>query len=83
MREREREYSLLFYWVVCKNKNWNVGCIVRWVGKIDKVMFKDVKYVFFFLHLPLLVLLPSHFVKFLYFDLPKFFFSTLQDPLRI
>ena len=31
----------------------------------------------------MLVLLPSHFVKFLYFDLPKIFFSTLQDPLRI
>ena len=35
------------------------------------------------LHPPMLVLLPSHFVKFLYFDLPKIFFSTLQDPLRI
>ena len=33
-RERERESErnfllLLFYWVVCKNKRWDVGCIVK------------------------------------------------------
>ena len=26
-----------------KNKNWDVGCIVKKVDKIDKVVFKDVK----------------------------------------
>ena len=31
----------------------------------------------------MLVLLPSHSVKFLYFDLPKSLFSTLKDPLRL
>ena len=51
MREkRENELIgqfILFYWVVCKNKNWDVGCIVGWVGKIDKVMFEDVNRYFY------------------------------------
>ena len=38
---------ILFYWVVCKNKNYNVWCIVRWVDKINKIILEDVKYVFF------------------------------------
>ena len=51
MREkRENELIgqfILFYWIVCKNKNWNVKNIIG-VNKIDKVVFDDVKYVFFF-----------------------------------
>ena len=38
---------ILFYYIVKKKKNWDVKCIVRWVDKIDKIMFKDIKYVFF------------------------------------
>ena len=35
-------YIILLY---CKKKkkNWDVKCIVRWVDKIDKVVFEDVK----------------------------------------
>ena len=22
-------YTVLFYWVVCKNKNWKVECIIK------------------------------------------------------
>ena len=29
---------ILFYWIVCKNKNWNVKNIIV-VNKIDKVIF--------------------------------------------
>ena len=32
---------LLFYWVVCKNKNSDVGWVLKWVGKVDKVVFED------------------------------------------
>ena len=39
---------ILFYWIVYKNKNWDVSCIVRCVDKIDKIVFKDIKYAFFF-----------------------------------
>ena len=39
---------ILFYWVICKNKNYDVGWVVKWVGKIDKVVFKNAKLVFFF-----------------------------------
>ena len=31
---------ILFYCIVCKNKNCDVECIVGWV---DKIMFEDVK----------------------------------------
>ena len=34
---------ILFDWVVCKNKNWDVEYIVKWVSKIDKVVFENVK----------------------------------------
>ena len=34
---------ILFYWVICKNKNYDVGWVVKWVGKIDKVVFEDIK----------------------------------------
>ena len=37
-----------FYWIVCKNKNWDVGWVVKWVSKIDKIAFEDAKYFFFF-----------------------------------
>ena len=56
-REREREKNIfyyfirqfiLFYQVVCKNKNQDVWCIVGWVSKIDKIVSGDVKYVFYF-----------------------------------
>ena len=43
----ERIVLLLFYWIVCKNKNWNVGWVVKWVGKINKIVFKDAKWVLF------------------------------------
>ena len=33
----------IIYWVVCKNKNWDVGGVVNWVGKINKVVFEDAK----------------------------------------
>ena len=34
---------IVFYWVVCKNKNWDVWWVVKWVGKLDKIVFKDAK----------------------------------------
>ena len=55
-RDRDEEMgdkSIVFYsicfvvyiilLVVCKNKNWDVEWVVKWVGKIDKVVFEDVK----------------------------------------
>ena len=33
---------------MCKNKNWDVGWIVKWVGKTNKIVSEDAKYVFFF-----------------------------------
>ena len=27
----------------CINKNWDVGCIVGWVDKINNVVFEDIK----------------------------------------
>ena len=48
-RKKREEYFLLFYYVVniilldCKNKNWDVGWVVKWVGKINKMVFEDVK----------------------------------------
>ena len=39
---------ILFYWVVCTNKNWNVRWVVKWIGKIDKLMFEDANKFFFF-----------------------------------
>ena len=47
--KREKSIFLLFYYVVniilldCKNKNWDVGWVVKWVGKINKMVFEDVK----------------------------------------
>ena len=42
--EEEREYYfLLFYWVLYKNKNLDVGWVVKWVNKIDKIIFEDAK----------------------------------------
>ena len=51
-RRKEREnntfyyfirWFILFYWIVCKNKNWDVGWILKWIGKIDKIVFDDTK----------------------------------------
>ena len=55
-RDRDEEMgdkSIVFYsicfvvyiilLVVCKNKNWDVEWVVKWVGKIDKVVSEDVK----------------------------------------
>ena len=36
-------YFILFYWVVCKNKNCDVRWVVKWVNKINKVVFEDAK----------------------------------------
>ena len=35
----------LYYFIglYVKIKNWDVGWVVKWVGKIDKVMFEDAK----------------------------------------
>ena len=48
--DKEERYELLIYVILLgnlyyhnelyvKNKTWNVGCIVKWVIKIDKVVF--------------------------------------------
>ena len=29
---------------MCKNKNWDIDRVVKWVDRIDKVVFEDVKY---------------------------------------
>ena len=48
-RKKREEYFLLFYYVVniillnCKNKNWDVGWVVKWVGIINEMVFEDVK----------------------------------------
>ena len=34
---RARVIRLLFYWVICKDRNWDVGWIVKWDDKIDKI----------------------------------------------
>ena len=47
-RERIVLYFILFYWVLYKNKNWDIGWVVKWIGKIDKIVFADTKLVFFF-----------------------------------
>ena len=39
---------ILFYWVVCTNKNWDVRWVVKWISKIDKLMFEDANKFFFF-----------------------------------
>ena len=61
--------SSLYYFIILyvKKKNWVVSFskkkknwVVKWIGKIDKVVFKDTKYVFFFffcVHPQLLMLL--------------------------
>ena len=28
---------ILFYWVGCKNKNLDVGCIIKWAGKKSSI----------------------------------------------
>ena len=38
---------VLFYWVICKFRNWDIKWIIKWVNKIDKVMFENVKLVYF------------------------------------
>ena len=35
-------WFILFYRVVCKNKNYDVEWVVKWIDKIDKVMFVSV-----------------------------------------
>ena len=48
-RKKREEYFLLFYYVVniilldFKNKNWDVGWVVKWVGIINEMVFEDVK----------------------------------------
>ena len=34
---------------VCQNKNWDVGSLVKWVGKVDKVVFMDVIYIYIYI----------------------------------
>ena len=34
---RARGIRLLFYWFICKDRNWDVGWIVKWDDKIDKI----------------------------------------------
>ena len=41
--ERKMSFFIIFYWDVCKNKNYDVGKIVKWVSKINKVVFEDAK----------------------------------------
>ena len=38
-----------FYWDICKNRNWNVGWVVKHDSKIEKIVFEDVKYVCFYI----------------------------------
>ena len=33
----------LFYYVIQKSKSWNVGCVVKWYGIINKATFKMIK----------------------------------------
>ena len=43
VEERERvggdEREMINKWIVLKNKKWNVWWVVKWYGKIDKVIF--------------------------------------------
>ena len=46
VRKREKEVmKLIFYWIDDINKKWDVGCIVKWYGIIDKVAFWNGKIV--------------------------------------
>ena len=48
-RRKKNRFFILFNWVVYKNKNRDVGCIAKCVAKINKVVFQNVKYVFFYI----------------------------------
>ena len=48
--KREKLFFFLFVGIVyiilmsySKNRNWNVGWVVKWNSKIDKVSFENVK----------------------------------------
>ena len=36
-------WLVLFYWDICKFRNWDIRWIVKWVDKINKVMFENAK----------------------------------------
>ena len=38
--------DILFWYIGWENKSWDVGCVIKWYGIIDKVVFKIVKYNF-------------------------------------
>ena len=42
---KKRENNTLYYFVglYVKIKNWDVGWVVKWVSKINKIVFEDAK----------------------------------------
>ena len=37
--------------VECKNKNWDEGWVVKWVSKINKMLFEDAIYIYIYIYI--------------------------------
>lgn len=65
MREKKENeligQFILFYWIVRKTGNIGCICIIGWVDKKDKVVFENVKYVFFYIPIAKFLILEFEF----------------------